>query len=80
MEIKFKLDLRPVFIEDKKSGGVTAYFKDFEGAIAEGETHEEAINSLALTFKTMVLNEPEVIKQIIESNPQSFTIDMNHLN
>lgn len=51
---KPKVSLTAVFIEDPTDGGYTGFFKEFPGAVAEGETEEEVQQNLFLALSYML--------------------------
>ena len=40
------IPLTPIYVEDPKVGGFTAFFKEFPEIIAEGLTEDDALNHL----------------------------------
>jgi predicted RNase H-like HicB family nuclease len=48
--ILIELPVTPIYVEDKKIGGYTIYFKEFPDIIAEGKSKEEALQNLKNTI------------------------------
>lgn len=45
-----------IFVEDKKEGGFTVFFKEIPNVISEGETREEAYHNLILALHDIVMS------------------------
>lgn len=78
LSINIKLDLSPVFIEDKATKGFTSYFKEYPNAIGDGNTKEDSLKSLADVFSVMLSNEPEILQPLFSKELHQLSLDNNH--
>lgn len=78
ISINIKLDLSPIFIEDKKTKGYTSYFKEYPNAIGDGDTKDNSLKSLADAFSVMIANEPDILQPLLSKELHQLSFDNNH--
>lgn len=74
MEKNFQLmfNLTTVFLEDDKTGNITAFFAQFPDASAEGRNKEEAEKLLMEIFPIMLEEKKEQFLKEFPSSPMTF--------
>lgn len=77
ISINIKLDLSPVFIEDKKTKGYTSYFTEYPNAIGDGNTKEDSLRNLADVFYVMIANEPDILQPLLSKELHQLSLDNN---
>lgn len=77
LSINIKLDLSPVYIEDKKTKGYTSYFKEYPNAIGDGDSRHDSLKNLAEVFSIMLANEPEILQPLLSKELHELSFDNN---
>jgi len=81
MENQNELPLTAYFVQDPKDKGYTGFFAEFPGAVAEGDTQEEAETNLfkALNYMVSFNKEDAQTEMAIFSNKENVVEKTYHL-
>lgn len=69
MNIKTKVSLTAIFVQDSNDNGFTGFFAEFPEAIAEGDTEEEVQKNLFEALSIMLKFNKEELEEQRALNP-----------